>query len=123
MDINELECIKRNKYLNEKVNMILEKVNNIEKYNSNDIYYACQTLLNYINFSLIAKAFKIKLEGFDIIKVIEIYQQYDNELYEEMLGINGEYNSDDDITKSDIEYLLRKMDLIYAIIVEKFGGF
>ena len=123
MDINELECIKRNKYLNEKVNMILEKVNNIEKYNSNDIYYACQTLLNYINFSLIAKAFKIKLQGFDIIKVIEIYQQYDNELYEEMLGINGEYNSDDDITKSDIEYLLRKIDLIYAIIVEKFGGF
>lgn len=121
MDIRTLSNIAKNKYLKEKVEKIIIEINNIQNCNNMEIYIQCQILLEFINACLLAQKFGVRIQQYDLIKIIEQYQKIDKNLFEELLSINCELEINQDIEKQDIEYLLHRIDYIYGYIEEKYG--
>lgn len=119
MDIKELSYLMRNDYLRPKLEEIIIKITDIQ--NLDKIYNECQVLLEFITGSLLAKRFNIKIEKLDLIEIIEKCNDIDNNLAQEMMSINAEYNVIKKIKINDIEFLLNRIDLIYGYIIEKYG--
>lgn len=120
MKIEEFKNLYSNDNLNEKVNKIIKEMNkdNLEK-----TFSRCQALLEFINVFFIEKYKNIKLEDYNITRIIRVYQKIDENLFEQMISINDTYNTvfENEIREEDVEYLLSKIDYIYGYIKEKYG--
>ena len=121
MDIKTLNNINKNSYLTEKVEKILKDLEDIKNHDIRKIYKDCQILLEFINAFLLAQKFNIKIQKYDMIKIIDEYINIDPNLLKEMTAIVGENNMIKDITVNDVEYLLYKIDYIYGYMQEKYG--
>ena len=118
IDIKNLNYLIKNDYLRPKVEQIIE-MNNIQ--NLDKMYNECQLLLEFITGCLLAKKFNMKIEKLDLIKIIEKCNDLDNNLAQEMMSINAEYNIINEPTINDIEFLLDSIESIYGYIIEKYG--
>ena len=111
----------QNSYITEKVEKILKDLEDIKNHDIRKIYKDCQILLEFINAFLLAQKFNIKIQKYDMIKIIDEYINIDPNLLKEMTAIVGENNMIKDITVNDVEYLLYKIDYIYGYMQEKYG--
>ncbi len=119
MDIKkeDLKNIEENNVLNEKLNNIFEDSKIESKYEK------CKIMLEYININFILNKLKTKLEDYNILKIIETYRKFDDNLFNQMKSINSLYNIVDEraLEEEDIEYLLIKTNSIYGYMKEKYG--
>ena len=117
IDELKLDNIKNNENLSKKLNLIIDDKNIESKYEK------CQVMLEYININFIINFLNENLKDYNIIRIIEVYRKVDENLYNQMKGINSTYNIIDERTveEDDIEYLLLKIDYIYGYIKEKYA--
>jgi len=117
MDV-KLKNIIKNKFLEDKVAIILKEKNDNKK-----VYIGCITLLEYINVKLLQEHFKIKLPDYDIVRIINEYSKLDENLFDFMISVNSEYNTIDfeNIQDYHIKYFLYDIDFIYGYILEEYG--
>ena len=121
MDMKNLNNINKSAYLTEKVGKIIKDLESIKDYEIQDLYKDCQVLLDFINAFLLAQKFNIKIENYDMVKIINEYVNIDQNLLEEMTTIVGENNTIENITVKDVEFLINKIDHIYGYMQEKYG--
>ncbi len=94
----------------------------INKEDYNNAYYKTVTLLEFVNSIILMKQFEVKLKDTSITNILNLYYTLDEELFNKMLGVNTEYNTiDDNIEKSDVEYLLMDVDYIVGYVTNKYG--
>ena len=117
IDELKLDNIKNNENLNKKLSIIIADKNIESKYEK------CKIMLEYINVNFILNFLNEDLEDYNIMRIIEVYRKVDENLYNQMKGINSTYNIIDERTveEDDIEYLLLKIDYIYGYIKEKYA--
>lgn len=113
-----------NIYKYNKISKIIDIINNLlkdKKYE--EAYYKAAAILEFINANLIMKKYNIKLQDTNLSNVIDIYSKKDEELFKQMISINGTYNmiEKNNISDEDVEYLLIKIDGILGYIIEKYG--
>lgn len=124
IEITELENILKNEYLKTKIEKIINDLQDSNINNNDKLYKSAQTLLEYINVKLLTQHLNINLPNYDIIKITEEYRKLDDNLFEEMVSVNGEYNiiNPYEISDNDIIVLLFHLDAIYGYILEKYGN-
>lgn len=124
IEITDLENIMKNEYIKEKVEKIINNLNNTDECDFDKLYTYVQTLLEYINVKLLTEHLHIELPDYDIIRIIEEYRKLDDKLFEEMVSVNAEYNIIDytKISDHDIIVLLYHLDAVYGYILEKYGN-
>ena len=122
--INEeiIDNLEKNKYLNEKIQMINKKINELDL---KDAYFKTAAILEYINIKYIKKKYKIDMSNSSVIRIIKFYIDTDKKLYDNMININAEYNQIDEnnIMIEDIEYLISIIDSIYEYMTKDSGVF
>ena len=122
--INEeiIDNLEKNKYLNEKIQMINKKINELDL---KDAYFKTAGILEYINIKYIKKKYKIDMSNSSVIRIIKFYKDTDKKLYDNMININAEYNQIDEnnIMIEDIEYLISIIDSIYEYMTKDLGVF
>lgn len=122
--INEeiIDNLEKNKYLNEKIQMINKKINELDL---KDAYFKTAAILEYINIKYIKKKYKIDMSNSSVIRIIKFYKDTDKKLYDNMININAEYNQIDEnnIMIEDIEYLISIIDSIYEYMTKDSGVF
>ena len=94
--------------------------------NKNDMknaYYKTAAILELVNAIILLRKFKIKIENTNIVTYIKYYSNLDQELYNQMMNINTQYNivDDDNPELDDIEYLLLKIDYIIKYVTQTYG--
>ena len=116
--LEELENIMKNEYVKDKVEVILQDF----KKDNEKVYLRAQALLEFLNVKILTKHFKMELPDFDIIRIAEIYRNFDKDLFEIMVSVNGEYNivNTSEISDRDIVTLLYNIDSVVEIINKKY---
>lgn len=117
MGMRHFENIIQNPKLKEKLENIL-KTNDIQSK-----YKMCQVMLEYINAIYLIGTFEIKMEDYNILRIMNEYAKIDENLFEQMTVVNTIYEIADErgVKKEDVEYLLCKIDEIYGYIRNKYG--
>ena len=74
--INEeiIDNLEKNKYLNEKIQMINKKINELDL---KDAYFKTAAILEYINIKYIKKKYKIDMYNSSVIRIIKFYKDTD----------------------------------------------
>lgn len=121
LKLEELDNVQQNEYIKEKCKIILDEFNSENKNNSK-IYQRAQALLEFINVKILTKYFKINLPDFDIIRLSEEFRRFDQNIFEELVSVNYEYNTIDfnDIKDLDVITLMYHIDSIMKIVLEKY---
>ena len=114
----QLKNIIKNKFLKDKVDIILKEKNDNKK-----AYIGCIALLEYINVKVLQEHFKIKLPDYDIARIMVEYLKVDGFLFDFMADVNSEYNIIDfeNISDFDVKYFLYDIDLMYGYILDEYG--
>lgn len=121
MKITELKNISENDFFKDKVEIILEVLeeNDIEK-----AYEATQLLINYINMDFLEKKYNIvNLKDSQMCNILKIYSVREKELFDKNNKINNVYLrvSERKPWKEDVIGLLYDAEYICRYKKEKYG--
>ncbi|MCD7809403.1 MAG: hypothetical protein LUH02_08675 [Erysipelotrichaceae bacterium] len=82
-----------------------------------------QATLEYINAYCLTQLLYVQTDDFNIIHIIDLYSQYNDELYKLMLSINSDYDdwSEKGFDDFDLGLFLYDIQHIYQIILTNYG--
>ena len=116
--MNEYKFLMNNEFTKDKLEKILKK---IEENDLETAYKTIQLLINYINLNFLEKKYNIiKLKDSQMLKIMQIYYEKEQNLYEKNKSINDEYisASEEGIYKENLLDLLEDAEDLCKYIKE-----
>ena len=121
MDIEEFKALKEDEFFGEKIEKILEK---LEDGDIEIAYKSAQLLINYINMDFLEKKYNIiKLNDSQMRNIIRLYYEREENLYKKNMFINSMYLdiAEREPYKLDIIMLLSRAEDLYCYKKENYG--
>lgn len=121
MDVKELKVLRENDFFREKLEKILEK---LEEGDLEIAYKLTQLLINYINMDFLEKKYNIiKLNDSQMRNILRLYFEKEENLYRKNMFINSMYLdiAERVLYKLDIIMLLSKAEDLCCYKKEKYG--
>ena len=118
-----LNKIKENKYLNYKLNDIINMYNT---YKQDEAFEELENLIYLINLATIRQKLKIDVQEGNYNNIRKIYKEKDEELYQYYINIYAQYDEiyekETENDSDDFLYLLQLVVSMLDIIFQKYGN-